>query len=278
MKLGLGEHARLGVNPFKFGMIGSTDAHTSFSAVDENNFWGKQTLTEPTIFRTAFLNYYASSGYAAVWARENTRDSLFAAMRRRETYATTGPRMTVRFFGGWTYEEEDAFSPDLAGIGYAKGVAMGGDLTAAPNGSKPSFLIRAVKDPDGANLDRAQVIKGWRSADGELHEKIYDVAVSDGRAIPSDGGKVAPVGSTVDLEGPSYTNTIGDPELAVVWTDPDFNADEHAFYYVRVIEIPTPRWTAYDRKFFKLEDTMSEDLLLVTQERAYTSPIWYTSP
>ena len=216
----------------------------------------------------------SASGYAAVWAEENTREALFAAMKRKEVYATTGPRMKVRFFGGWDYKKDDALKPDLARIGYAKGVSMGGDLTNAPKGKASSFLIRAVKDPDGANLDRVQVIKGWHDKNGELHEKIYDVALSDSRK-KNWRGKIKPVGNTVDTSDASYTNSIGDPELAVVWQDPDFNADELAFYYVRVLEIPTPRWTAYDAKFFGLKN-VPEEVPMVTQERAYTSPIWYT--
>ncbi len=286
LKLGLSEQARLGVNPFKFGLIGSTDAHTSMSAVAENNFWGKNSVHEPGPQRANPQGaeaigpgswpgpvYMGASGYAAVWAEENTRESLFAAMKRRETYATTGPRMTVRFFGGWDYATDDAHRPDLAKLGYAGGVPMGGDLTAAPKGKAPSFLIRAVKDADGANLDRVQVIKGWRSADGELHEKIYNVALSGGRR--DEGSKTEPVGSTVDVKEASYANTIGTPELATVWRDPDFKTDELAFYYVRVLEIPTPRWTAYDAKYFGLKN-IPDEVPMVTQERAYTSPIWYT--
>ena len=226
--------------------------------------------------RFAEANQYSSAGYAGVWATENTRDALFAAMKRKETYATTGPRMTVRFFGGWEYETDDAFKPDLARIGYSKGVPMGGDLVHAPKGKTPSFLIRAVKDPDGANLDRVQVIKGWHDKQGELYEKVYNVALSDGRK-ENKKGKAPTVGSTVNLKNASYTNSIGDPELAVVWQDPDFNKDELAFYYVRVLETPTPRWTAYDAKYFGLED-LPEEVPMVIQERAYTSPIWYSPP
>ena len=274
LKLGLDQEAELGVNPFKFGMIGSTDTHNSLSAADENNFWGGSGLKEPSRYRAATQAEYGASGYAAVWATENTREALFNAMRRREVYASTGPRMTVLFFGGWDYALEDAMRPDLARIGYAKGVPMGGDLTEAPREKAPSFLIRAVKDPDGANLDRVQVIRGWRDAEGELHEKVHTVALSDGRE-ENAGGEVRPVGNTVDLKNASYTNSIGDPELAVVWTDPDFSKDELAFYYLRVLEIPTPRWTAYDAKFFGLTD-LPDEIPMVTQERAYTSPIWYT--
>ena len=285
LKLGLAQQAKLGVNPFKFGMIGSTDAHTSLATADENNYWGKFATSEPHPTRITSLWNPATkhlplgwqmnaAGYAGVWATENTREALFAAMKRKEVYATTGPRMAVRFFGGWDYQSKDAFKPDLARIGYGGGVPMGGDLANAPEGKDPSFLIRAVKDPDGANLDRVQVIKGWHDKKGELHEKIYNVAVSDGRK-ETQMGKVKPVGNTVDIKDASYTNTIGDPELAVVWTDPDFDKDELAFYYIRVLEIPTPRWTAYDAKYFGVKDTPKK-IPMVTQERAYTSPIWYT--
>ena len=285
LKLGLGQQAKLGVNPFKFGFIGSTDSHTSLSTADEDNYWGKFSLSEPSKHRirdagndkiTLTLKgwEYASSGYAAVWAEENTRESLFAAMKRKEVYASTGPRMTVRFFGGWGYQSEDAFKPNLAQIGYEKGVPMGGDLTNAPKGKAPSFLIRAVKDPSGANLDRVQVIKGWHDQKGELHEKIYNVALSDNRK-ENWNGKVKPVGNTVDVADASYTNTIGDPELSVAWQDPDFDKGQLAFYYVRVLEIPTPRWSAYDSEFFGLNN-IPEQVPMITQERVYTSPIWYS--
>ena len=274
LKLGLGKEAELGANPFKFGMIGSTDSHTALATADQDNFWGKMPGNEPSRNRVITGWNYNAAGYAAVWADENTREALFAAMRRKEVYASTGPRITVRFFGGWDYSAADALQPDLARIGYAKGVPMGGDLTAAPEGKAPSFLIRAVKDPDGANLDRVQVIKGWRDQDGELHEKIYNVALSDGRTENPEGEAVA-VGSTVNVADASYTNSIGDPDLTVVWTDPDFDPGERAFYYLRVLEIPTPRWTAYDAKFYGLKD-LPEGIPMVTQERAYTSPIWYT--
>jgi hypothetical protein len=274
LQLGLQQKVKLGVNPFKFGMIGSTDAHTSLSAVREDNFWGKKSLYEPSPHRLASKWYFSAAGYAAVWAHQNTRESLFAAMRRKETYASTGPRMTVRFFGGWEFESGDATSSDFAGTGYRKGVPMGGDLTQAPKGTAPGFLIRAVKDPDGANLDRLQVIKGWRDRKGVLHEKIYNVALSDDRKEDSSG-KVPAVGNTVSIADASYTNSIGDAVLAVVWTDPDFNKRELAFYYARVLEIPTPRWTAYDAKNYRAKD-LPENAPMITQERAYTSPIWYT--
>ena len=274
LKLGLGQEAVVGVNPFKFGMIGSTDSHTALATADQDNFWGKMPGNEPGRNRVVTGWNYSASGYAAVWATENTRQALFDAMRRKEVYASTGPRMTVRFFGGWDYSATDAARPDLAQVGYAKGVPMGGDLAEAPTGRAPSFLIRAVKDPAGANLDRVQVIKGWRDEDGELHERIYNVALSGGRTENAKG-EVEAVGSTVDVRGASYTNSIGDPELAVVWTDPDFDRAELAFYYLRVLEIPTPRWTAYDAKFYGLTD-LPDGIPMITQERAYTSPIWYT--
>jgi len=284
LKLGLKMEDQLGINPFKVGFIGSTDAHTGLASAEEDNQWGKITLKEPSAHRaeavliespTPELSTWgydqAASGYAAIWAKENTREALFEAMQRRETYATTGPRMTVRFFGGWQYARDDVHRPNFADIGYAKGVPMGGDLSNAPKGKAPSFIVQAAKDPDGANLDRVQVVKGWLDADGKTQEKVYDVALADGR---KPGAKAASIGSTVDVENAKYTNTIGDPELATVWTDPDFDDSERAFYYLRVIEIPTPRWTAFDKKFFNVE--MPKKSAMVMQERAYTSPIWYT--
>ena len=274
LKLGLAEQNRLGVNPFKLGLIGSTDSHTSLSGMANNNLWGGGAGMNKPPLRLKNNWRLSSSGYAAVWAKENTRASIFDAMKRKEVYASTGPRIKVRFFGGWDYQKDDAYKSNLALIGYQKGVPMGGDLTHAPKGRSPNFLIQAVKDPDGAYLDRAQVIKGWHDKFGKLHEKIYNVALSDNRK-PNWRGKVKSVGSTVDIADASYTNTIGDPELAVVWQDPDFNKDELAFYYVRVLEIPTPRWTAYDAKYFNIKD-IPEEVPMVTQERVYTSPIWYT--
>ena len=214
----------------------------------------------------------SASGLAAVWARENTRESLWDAMARREVFATTGTRLVVRVFGGWDFTADEVETQDFAREGYRRGVPMGGDLTNAPSGTAPSFMIRALRDPDNANLDRVQVIKGW--LDGrETHEIIYDVACSDGRAIVNRRCE-REVGSTVDLSVPSYTNTIGDPLLTAHWVDPDFDPDQRAFYYVRVIEIPKPRWTAYDAVFFNVD--MGDDVAMTVQDRAYTSPIWYT--
>ena len=279
LKLGLSQRVNKGHNPFKFGMIGSSDAHTALAAVAEDNFWGKMGASEPHPGRVlddaTSRGWQASAaGSAAVWARENSRDAIFEALRRKEVYATTGPRIALRFFGGWSFEESDAARADLAVLGYRGGVTMGGDLTAGPPGAAPTFLMRALKDPDGANLDRIQVVKGWRTAGGELEERVHDVAWSGDR--PRDGeGRLSPVGSTVDVDDASYLNTIGVAELSATWRDPDFRTGEHAFYYVRVLEIPTPRWTAYEAKFFGLED-VPEHIPMVTQERAYSSPIWYT--
>jgi len=288
LKRGLTLEKKLGINPFKFGMIGSTDSHTSLSAVEEDNFFGKHSGVEPEPHRwehvvisspldpdLAVLGWQqAAGGYAAVWATENTREAIFDAISRKEVYATTGSRMTVRFFGGWEFADEDAASRLPAGVGYAKGVPMGGDLRSAPEGtSAPNFLVAAMKDPYSGNLDRIQVIKGWMDADGQTHEQVYDVAWSGERTAGADG-KLPAVGNTVDAENATWTNTIGAPELITVWTDPDFDEAQSAFYYARVIEIPTPRWTAYEAKRFGVQ--MPDYVPMSTQERAYTSPIWYT--
>ena len=283
LKNGLKIEERLGVNPFKFGMVGSTDSHTALATAEENNFFGKHSGKEPTPHRWEALvgefgdiRYYGweqvSSGYAAVWATENTREAIFDAMERKEVYATTGPRMTVWFFGGWEFEPDDAVARTPGMIGYTKGVSMGGDLRSAPDGKAPNFLVAALKDPYSGNLDRIQIIKGWLDDDGDTHEKIYDVIWSDDRD-PGADGKLPPVGSTVNIEDATFTNTIGESEMITVWEDPDFDPDQRAFYYARVIEIPTPRWTAFDAKRFGVEVT---GVPMTTQERAYTSPIWYT--
>ncbi len=288
LKIGLQLEADLGVNPFKFGMIGSTDAHTAISSIEENNFFGKHSGVEPESHRWEHivisspkdpdLNVMgwqqASSGYAAVWATENTREAVFDAMKRKEAYATTGSRIMVRFFGGWQFTEDDANTRIPANVGYEKGVPMGGDLRAGPAGKAPSFLVAALKDPYSGNLDRLQIIKGWHNADGSTAEKVYDVAVSDGRVIGTDGRCREEVGDTVDVENATWKNSIGDPELLAVWRDPDFDPQQRAFYYARVIEIPTPRWTAYEAKRFGID--MPAEVPMTTQERAYTSPIWFT--
>ena len=287
LKNGLALEAKLGANPFKFGLIGSTDSHTALSTAEENNFFGKTVGTEPSAHRWEHAAIPAlkpelvtkgwalgASGLAAVWARENTRESLFDAMERREVYGTTGTRMTVRLFAGWDFAPEEVNRPDFAGEGYRRGVPMGGVLAKAPEGKSPVFLSRALRDPDGANLDRVQVIKGWVDAQGETHERIYDVAVSDGRKIEADGRCKTPVGNTVNVPDASYQNTIGTPVIGTYWKDPDFNPKLRAFYYVRAIEIPTPRWTAFDAKFYGIE--MPKEVPMTLQERAYTSPVWYT--
>jgi hypothetical protein len=285
LKLGLQIEDELGVNPYKFGLVGSTDSHTALATADDDNFYGKHAGSEPGPERMEhpFASFNdltiagwetLASGYMGVWAADNTREALWDAMMRREVYATTGPRMLVRFFGGWNFEESDAQTRQPAAVGYEKGVPMGGDLSNAPSGASPTFLIAALKDPIGANLDRIQVVKGWYDGD-ELNERIYDVAVSDGRTIGADGRARMPVGNTVDLETATWTNSIGDNEMITVWTDPDFDADHRAFYYLRVLEIPTPRWTAYDVKYYGLTD-VDPEITMVHQERVYTSPIWYT--
>ena len=287
LKSGLTLEAQLGTNPYKFGMIGSSDAHTGLAAMEEDNFFGKTAPQEPSPERLSkvFVDNpktgvkimdweVGASGYAAVWATANTREAIFDAMKRRETYGTTGPRMAVRFFGGWDFAPADATNRLPAAVGYAKGVPMGGDLSKAPNGRSPTFLVAALKDPIGANLDRIQVVKGWLDKDGKTHERIYDVAVSGDRKIDADGRCKTPVGNTVDVESATWTNTIGGPELITVWKDPQFDARQRAFYYARVIEIPTPRWTAYDAKRFGIKPLPGTTMVL--QERAYTAPIWYS--
>ncbi len=284
LKNGLKMEAELGTNPYKFGMVGSTDSHTGLATAEEDNFFGKHSGVEPEPDRwkhlvgefgpTKIFGWeMAASGYAAVWAEENTRKALFDAMARKEVYATTGPRITVRFFGGWDFTEDDARSRLPAEIGYSKGVPMGGDLGMPPDGKVPTFLVGALKDAYSGNLDRVQIVKGWVDTKGETHEKVYDVAWSGDRT-PNGDSKLPSVGNTVDVSRATYTNTIGAPELITVWRDPDFDPALRAFYYARVIEIPTPRWTAYEAVRFGVE--ISKDVPMTTQERAYTSPIWYT--
>ncbi|MCB2077750.1 MAG: DUF3604 domain-containing protein [Novosphingobium sp.] len=270
----------IGANPFKFGMIGSTDSHTGLSTTAEDNFFGKFLNSEPRADRDkeSMSGAHArnwelgASGLTAVWAPENTREAIFDALRRREVYATSGTRIRLRFFGGWRFAKGDIARADYARFAYLHGVPMGSDLPRAGSGGAPTFLIHAARDPDSANLDRVQVIKGWIDTEGERHEKIYDVALSDGRKVGRNG-KVAPVGSTVDAKTATYRNDIGDPELATWWRDPDFQPGQPAFYYVRVLEIPTPRWTTYDAaQFGKAPDPAAP---VSVQDRAYSSPIWY---
>ncbi|WP_422023827.1 DUF3604 domain-containing protein [Roseibium sp.] len=284
LKRGLMLEEKFGVNPYKFGMGGATDSHTALATAEEENFFSKSVSVEPspTRIQHPFVksdlgeipgHLLVASGYTAVWATENTRAAIFDAFKRRETYATTGPRIGLRFFGGWEYTNDDLRTRMPAEAGYAKGVPMGGDLRPRTGDGAPSFMIYALRDPVGANLDRLQVVKGWLDSDGSLQEKVYDVAWSGERDADADGN-VPVVGTTVDLETASWTNTIGASELATVWTDPDFNPAERAFYYVRVLEIPTPRWVVYDKVRFGID--LPQDARLTHQERAYSSPIWYT--
>ncbi|WP_461481879.1 DUF3604 domain-containing protein [Porticoccus sp.] len=288
LKNGLKLEQQLGVNPFKFGMIGSTDAHTGISAVEEENFFSKAPPYEPaadranhTFTKSGDQNVMswelAASGYAAVWATENTREAIWDAMKRKEVYATTGSRMMVRFFGSWDFEAADAHTRSPAVVGYTKGVPMGGDLRPSQEsaGKSPTFLVAALRDPIGANLDRIQIVKGWLDTRGEVQEQVYDVVWGDaGKRKPGKDGKLPPVGNTVDVRNALWANTIGDPELIAVWKDPAFDSKQKAFYYARVIEIPTPRWTAYDAEYYGVK--MPKEVPMTTQERAYTSPIWYT--
>ena len=286
LKNGLKLEQRHGVNPYKFGMVGSTDSHTSLATAQEDNFFGKHSGTEPGPERpehvvakfgdnAVFAWQMVSSGLAAVWAKENTREAIFDAMERKEVYATTGSRIAVRFFGGWNFTEADAANRLPAEIGYTKGIPMGSDLKNAPKGKSPTFLVGAMKDPLSGNLDRIQIIKGWLDSKGKTHEKVYDVAWSDADTRkPGKDGKLPPVGNTVDVKNATWSNSIGDPELLAVWTDPDFDPQQKAFYYARVIEIPTPRWTAYEAK--RLGAKVPKESPMITTERAYTSPIWYT--
>jgi hypothetical protein len=286
LKNGLKLEDKFGENPYKFGMVGSTDSHTSLATAEENNFFGKHSGSEPgpermehPMAKMGDFEYegwsVAASGLAAVWATDNTREALFDAMERKEVYATTGPRMMVRFWGGWDFEEADANNRLPGEVGYGKGVPMGGDLRKAPEGKSPTFLVGALKDPFSGNLDRIQIVKGWLDNKGKTHEKVYNVAWSEAdKRQPDANGKLPAVGNTVDVANATWTNTIGDPELITVWADPDFDPGQRAFYYARVIEIPTPRWTAYEAEFYGID--APENTPMITRERAYTSPIWYT--
>ena len=284
---GLEVEAKVGVNPYDFGFNGTTDSHTGLASTGEENFFGKFAGTEPGPDRfngdvipatdpalRIITAQESASGLTGVWARENTRGEIFDALKRKEIYATTGTRMRVRLFAGWDFKPGDELAPDFAGLGYTRGVPMGGRLTAPPKGAAPTFIVRAMRDPEWANLDRVQIIKGWLDADGKAKERIYDIAVSDGRKIGADGRARTPVGTTVDIAKASYTNTIGASSLAAHWRDPDFDPNERAFYYVRVMEIPTPRWTTYDAARFKVK--LSTKVPATVQDRAYTSAVWYS--
>ncbi len=293
-KRGLQFEEKIGANPFKFGMVGSTDSHTSLASSTEDNNFSKATPGEPvkgnehrlTTMITGYLpdpqgRDYAiysksslASGLAAVWSRENTREALWDAMNRKEVYATTGTRIKVRLFAGWDYEAKDIDRYDMAKYAYKNGVPMGGDLIGQRGNGAPKFLVQAIKDPDWANLDRIQMVKGWTDEAGAAYEKVYDIAVSDGRIIGADGKCTSPVGNTVNIGEATFDNSIGETQLETYWEDPDFDPSQRAFYYVRVLEIPTPNWTVYDAKYLGLE--LPEDEITIIQDRAYTSPIWYT--
>jgi hypothetical protein len=282
LKTGLELSVSQGGNPYRFGVIGSSDGHNASSPVEEDRYHGKLPLLDGsaglrlgvTLLVPRSLNrgaQWSAMGLAAVWAEENTRASLFDAMRRKETYATSGPRITLRFFGGFGYEASIVERPDLVERAYAGGVPMGGDLAGGESDESPGFIVVALKDPMGANLDRIQIVKGWVDTSGQSHERIYDVAASDGRRPDPATHRVAPVGNSVDVESASYTNTIGAAQFAVLWTDPHFDPAAPSFYYARVLEIPTPRWTTYDAH--ALDVPAPEPATL--QERAITSAIWY---
>ncbi len=278
---GLSFNATLGTNPYKLGFVGGTDNHIGMSSVEEKNFLGKIALDaklsdrlpkqRPVIFPAWEMS---ASGLTAIWAEKNTRDSLFAAMKRKEVYGTTGTRIALRLFGGYAFTASDASAKDIAAVGYKKGVPMGSDITAAPKGKAPTLLIHAAKDPAGANLDRIQVVKGWLDQKKEPQEKVYDVAWSGSRK-PGADGKVPAVGNTVDITTALYTNDIGAAQLSTVWSDPDFKADQAAFYYVRVLEIPTPRQSLFDAIALGVDVSVTK-YAATLQERAYSSPIWYT--
>ncbi len=287
LKRGLLIEQRTGVNPYRFGVIGSSDAHTSLATADEDNYFGKHPGVEPSAVRAItpqnlgsntgrFGWNYLASGYAAVWATSNSRAAIFDAMMRRETYGTTGPRMTVRFFGGWNFKGDDLKS-DWVKAGYQRGVPMGGTLAphppSTPGSGSPSFIVSALKDPIGANLDRVQVVKGWVDKAGQAHEQVFDVLWSAMDQRQPVNGKVPAVGDTVDVAKATYANTIGAPDLTTVWTDPEFDPALRAYYYVRVLEIPTPSWVVYDMLRYQLQ--LDPAIPLKQQERGYTSAIWY---
>jgi|TARA_B110000259_G_scaffold180805_1_gene221982 hypothetical protein len=281
LKRGLAIEQKVGVNPYKFGLIGSTDAHSGLSSSEENNFWGKMATdsTPETKARPGMKVEdrdgwnMSASGVAAVWAAENTREAIYAAFKRKEVYATTGPRMRVQMFAGWSFPDGAVEADDFAAIGYSNGVPMGSDLAATGRSDQaPSFLLRAVKDPLEANLDRAQIVKGWVDASGVEHEQIYNVAWSGERQLDADG-RLPAVGNTVDLNSGRYSNSIGQAEFALKWTDPDFDPQHSAFYYARILQIPTPRNALFDAVALGLDKPPKGPSTI--QERAYTSPIWY---
>lgn len=281
LKLGLAIQKEVGANPYKFGFIGSTDSHSGLSSPEESNFWGKMATDSTPETKTPVIGRpngadgwnMSASGLAAVWATENTREAIFAAFKRKETYATSGPRMRVQLFAGWSFPEGAEIAENFAELGYSHGVPMGGDLLANSDAEAPEFLVRAVKDPNDANLDRVQIVKGWVDAAGKQHERVYNIDWSGDRTLDANG-KLDAVGNTVDLKTARYTNSIGQAEFATRWKDPDFDAAQMAFYYARVLQIPTPRNGLYDSLALQLEEPPRGPKTI--QERAYTSPVWYT--
>lgn len=270
-------------NPFHYGFIGDTDTHNAAASHEEFNYTGKFAFENDPRHRLLGIDgqpegqkqqvrEFSSGGLAGVWAEENTREAIYAAMLRRETFGTTGPMIKLRFFGGWDFTGEDLASNDFAGRGYARGVPMGGTLQAGKD-KTPTFMIWAAKDPASGNLDRVQVVKGWVDSAGKQHERIFDVAWS-GERKPDGDGRLPPVGTTVDIGKATYSNSIGDVQLSAVWQDPDFNPSQHAFYYIRALEIPTPRWSTRDAAALGVE--IPEGLPASIQERAFSSPIWYS--
>lgn len=280
--VGIATHDSLGVNPYQFGLIGSTDSHTALSTADAGNYFGKFADSEPSVDRTSLMMagrwsnaILSSSGYVAVWAEDNTREALFDALQRREVYASTGPRITLRLFAGWGFTGEELYDADFAAQGYRAGVPMGGQLNGScEETGQVSILVRASRDPMGANLDRIQIVKGWMDQ-GEHRERVYDVALSDGRKV-GEAGQVLEVGNTVDIQSAAYANTIGAAELGTVWTDRDFDPEQQAFYYARVLEIPTPRWTTHDAAAFGIPPP--DNVPGSVQQRVYSSPVWYEPP
>jgi hypothetical protein len=280
---GVGYQEYLGANPFKFGIVAGADAHTAFSDNEEFNYTGVHGVLDlspkvrlsgagTTAGESALV--FGTPGATGVWADENTREAIFDAIQRKETFGTSGPLIRLRFFGGWGFPRNLTADRDFVKEAYADGVPMGGDLPPKPRRAKaPTFAVWALKDPDSGNLDRVQIIKGWYQ-NGYPQERIYDVALSDNRKPNTDTGKVPPVGNTVNIKEATYTNDIGDSQLSAVWTDPDFVPSEHAVYYVRVLEIPTPRWSTYDAKSLGVDPPAGAPATI--QERAWSSPIWYT--
>lgn len=282
LRLGLELSHSEGFNPYTFGVIGSSDSHNASSPTEESSYHGKLPMmdgsaglrTDSATLLPAGINpvtRWGSGGLAAVWAEENTRASIYDALQRKETFATSGPRISVRFFAGWDYDVSLLEQTDVISRAYAGGVPMGGTLSAAPSAASPKFMVLAMKDPEGANLDRIQIIKAWVDDSGNSHEKIFDVAASGGRSVDARSGKLAAVGNTVDIKTASYDNSIGDAVLSTLWTDPEFDPEMEAFYYARVIEIPTPRWSTFDALDLGIEAMEPSSI----QERAITSAIWY---